>query len=235
MDAVAANCRSIMVWLDSALADGRLGQDPTEAILPDSAAEGHSRRAMERGGTSHSGKPFQVLRDLLSQERGCRTGGVGATGYDLARHIESLPTTHEMIPASDCCLCFYDQFREIDPLLILPRSQDGEKGIVDPNLVGLSSTFSQESYFRAVQRSKQYISAGDIYQVNLSQRFRFPLRQEPFALYQRLRDINPAPFAAYLNFPQAQVLSASPERFLLFDPDSRFVQTRPIRAHVLVA
>lgn len=94
---------------------------------------------------------------------------------------------------------------------------------------GLHSTFTPDAYHRAVERAKRYIVAGDIYQVNLSQRFEAPIRQKPSELYLRLRQLNPAPFAAYLNFPEVQVLSASPERFLLFDPTSRSVQTRPIK------
>jgi para-aminobenzoate synthetase component 1 len=80
-----------------------------------------------------------------------------------------------------------------------------------------------------VQRARDYIFAGDIYQVNLSQRFQLPLAGEAFDAYLRLRRRNPAPFGAYINLPEVQVLSASPERFLRFDPVSRCVQTRPIK------
>jgi para-aminobenzoate synthetase component 1 len=91
------------------------------------------------------------------------------------------------------------------------------------------SSFSPEDYRRAVGRARRYIFAGDVYQVNLSQRFQLPLACNPFDAYLRLRSHNPAPFAAYLNLPEGQVLSASPERFLRFDPRGRRVQTRPIK------
>jgi para-aminobenzoate synthetase component 1 len=84
-------------------------------------------------------------------------------------------------------------------------------------------------YVTAVRRALDYIVAGDIYQVNLSQRFQLPLPGGPLETYLELRRRNPAPFAAYLNLPQAQVLSASPERFLRFDAASRRIQTRPIK------
>jgi para-aminobenzoate synthetase component 1 len=74
-----------------------------------------------------------------------------------------------------------------------------------------------------------YIYAGDIYQANLSQRFQtiLPEGDSPFALYQRLRRLNPAPFAAYLNFGDIVIASASPERFLQLR--GGWVETRPIK------
>ncbi|MDH7577682.1 MAG: aminodeoxychorismate synthase component I [Bacillota bacterium] len=87
--------------------------------------------------------------------------------------------------------------------------------------------FTRETYRRAVQRAKDYIAAGDIFQVNLSQRFACPLAVSPWSLYRRLRRINPAPFAAYLNYPEAAVASASPERFL--QVRNGVVETRPIK------
>src|SRR5207245_9719569 len=70
--------------------------------------------------------------------------------------------------------------------------------------------------------------AGDIFQANLSQRLQAPLAGTPFELYRRLRQRNPAPFAAYLDFGQVVVASSSPERFLRVD-DGRRVETRPIK------
>lgn len=92
---------------------------------------------------------------------------------------------------------------------------------------GLGSTFTKEQYIDAVLRAKEYIKKGDIYQVNLSQRFHTRLTMHPFGLYSILRRINPAPFAAYLNFGDVKVLSASPERFIKVV--DRNIQTRPIK------
>ncbi len=91
----------------------------------------------------------------------------------------------------------------------------------------LRSNFSRESYMAAVNRVKAYLAAGDAYQVNLSQRFQSPYAGDPWSLYLRLREANPAPFAAYLGFPEAQVLSASPEEFLRLDGGR--VRVRPIK------
>ena len=91
------------------------------------------------------------------------------------------------------------------------------------------SNFTREDYLAAIRRAKEYIAAGDIYQVNLSQRFTADLSVSPFELYTRLRTRNPAPFAAYLNFDDVAIVSSSPERFLLYSEASRVVRTRPIK------
>lgn len=93
----------------------------------------------------------------------------------------------------------------------------------------LTSNFSRDEYELAVQKVIDYIYDGDIFQANLTQRFVTQLASDdtPFALYQRLRKINPAPFAAYLNFNDTVIASASPERFLKLSGNQ--VETRPIK------
>jgi para-aminobenzoate synthetase component 1 len=97
----------------------------------------------------------------------------------------------------------------------------------DPR-TGLRSSFTHDAYLVAVNRVREYILAGDIFQANLSQRFEAPLVEPPWDLYRRLRTQNAAPFAAYLDFPEALILSASPERFLRVDAGGK-VETRPIK------
>lgn len=97
------------------------------------------------------------------------------------------------------------------------------------------SNFSKENYLRAVERAKQYINAGDIYQVNLSQRFQTQIEASPYEIYKRLRKINPASFSSYLKFDNKYIISSSPERFLSLQnrPGSggmvRKIQTMPIK------
>ncbi len=102
-------------------------------------------------------------------------------------------------------------------------------GVEGAEAIGLRSTFTHRGYLDAVARVREYIVAGDIFQANLSQRFQSPLREPAFDLYRRLRQRNPAPFAAYLDFGELAVLSASPERFLRLDENGRHVETRPIK------
>ena len=93
--------------------------------------------------------------------------------------------------------------------------------------ITLKSNFTPEKYIKAVNRVREYIAAGDVFQVNLSQRFEADLEIPPYELYKRLRKVNPAPFASYLNFPGVAIVSASPERFLKVRGD--LVETRPIK------
>lgn len=92
---------------------------------------------------------------------------------------------------------------------------------------GLNSDFDRESYCRMVERAKEYIAAGDIFQVNLAQRFMLKSSQEPFKIYRRLRQVNPAPMAAFLDFGDVSVCCSSPERFLKVTKGQ--VETCPIK------
>jgi para-aminobenzoate synthetase component 1 len=105
---------------------------------------------------------------------------------------------------------------------------EGESQTTQENrMVLLKSNFTHEEYIKAVDRVREYIAAGDVFQVNLSQRFEADLKIPPYELYKRLRMVNPAPFASYLNFQGVTIVSASPERFLKVQGD--LVETRPIK------
>jgi len=75
----------------------------------------------------------------------------------------------------------------------------------------LDSNTSKENFIRMVAKAKDYILAGDIFQVVLSQRFKVPFKLPPFALYRSLRRTNPSPFLYYLNFENFSVVGSSPE------------------------
>jgi para-aminobenzoate synthetase component 1 len=92
---------------------------------------------------------------------------------------------------------------------------------------GLTSDFSRGAYLEAVERAIEYIAAGDIFQVNLSQRLLSPARDDAVALYLRLRRRNPATFSGYFDLGDFQIASASPERFL--QVRERQVEARPIK------
>ena len=91
----------------------------------------------------------------------------------------------------------------------------------------LESNMSRGSYFKALEAVLEYIAAGDIYQANISQRFATRFGGDPWALYSGLRSRFPAPFGAYLNCGTFQILSNSPERFLLIEGDR--ISTCPIK------
>jgi len=90
----------------------------------------------------------------------------------------------------------------------------------------MGSTHTREQYAAMVERTKEYIAAGDIFQANLSQRLCFPFEGSPVELYNRLSAINPSPFAFYFDFGDFQLVSCSPERLIRMAGD--FVETRPI-------
>ena len=91
----------------------------------------------------------------------------------------------------------------------------------------VSSTFSRENYLRAVEQVIEYIAAGDIFQANLSQRLLTPAPCSSIELYERLRSVNPAPFAGLMMWDDWAIVSASPERFLCVTEGE--VETRPIK------
>ena len=89
------------------------------------------------------------------------------------------------------------------------------------------SNISRTDYIRSVEKIIEYIKAGDVYQVNMSQRFEMQFSGNAFTLFRHLFEKNPAPFFAYINAGDHQIVSTSPERFLLMD--GRHVETRPIK------
>ncbi|MBN1443519.1 MAG: anthranilate synthase component I family protein, partial [Planctomycetes bacterium] len=96
-----------------------------------------------------------------------------------------------------------------------------------PGKRGVWSNFPRDGYLRAVRRAIDYIHAGDIFQVNLSQRLLARCQEDPATLYLRLRQLNPAPFAGYADLGGHVVISSSPEQFLAVE--SGEVITRPIK------
>jgi para-aminobenzoate synthetase component 1 len=97
-----------------------------------------------------------------------------------------------------------------------------------PDRPGLRSTCSEADYRASVARVVAAIEDGEVYQVNLSQRFTARTAAAPFALYRELRRRSPAPYGAFFHAGSAAILSTSPERFLRVWPDG-IVETRPIK------
>ena len=91
----------------------------------------------------------------------------------------------------------------------------------------VTSNMDKQVYEKAFNAIQHYIHEGDCYQVNLAQRFSATARGNAWLAYQKLREISPAPFMAYMNLGALQVVSGSPERFL--QVVDRHVETRPIK------
>ena len=92
--------------------------------------------------------------------------------------------------------------------------------------VEIKSNFKKREYEKAVQKAKEYIFAGDIFQVVLSQRFECKPKTEPFKIYQKLKEINPSPYMYMLEFDKLKIAGTSPE--ILVRVDNEKVIVRPI-------
>lgn len=182
-------------------------------------------------------------------------GAVGYLSYDIGNYIEKLPRTAiDDTDVYDLYFGFYNFVIVVDHLLnktfiatpdideqiesnIL---KDIETKILNANKkdlefdknenideVKLSSNFKKSEYINAIEKVRDYIKQGDIYQANLTQRFSGKTNLSSYQLYKRLRDVSKAPFAAFLNFENYQVLSNSPERFIKCIDNT--IEARPIK------
>ena len=120
---------------------------------------------------------------------------------------------------------FHDVAGRIEKRCVTRREQIEKKDLLSETR--LDSNFTKDEYIYAINKAKEYIKKGDIYQVNLSQRFSCKIDVPANALFERLRAINPAPFASFLDFKDVKIVSASPERFLC--KRGRSIHTRPIK------
>ncbi len=177
------------------------------------------------------------------------TGGyLGWLGYDFAWEIETLPyenpdplpfpVAYWYQPDSFAVLDHHQQMlwlaaatvADLDHLtaqLSQPRvSSDLDQLPVNSEAPSLEFLSDRQAYTDAVRQAKQYIQAGDIFQTNLSLRFRTQTSHSSWAIYQHLQQINPSPFASYWRSPWGEMISCSPER--LIQKQGRFAQTRPI-------
>jgi para-aminobenzoate synthetase component 1 len=107
------------------------------------------------------------------------------------------------------------------------ESNRADAGHAVPGASQLVSSFSASGFIGAVERALRYIRAGDIYQVNLSQRLSAPFAPGGWELYQRLAAVSPAPFSAFLDCGGFQIASSSPELFLRLS--GSHIRTRPIK------
>jgi anthranilate synthase component 1 len=92
--------------------------------------------------------------------------------------------------------------------------------------IKLHARTKREDFLQSVKTAKEYIAAGDIFQVVLSQRLDFPLPAAPFDIYRSLRTVNPSPYMYFLRMDDLQVLGSSPE--MLVKISNRTLEYRPI-------
>ncbi|MBW2010457.1 MAG: aminodeoxychorismate synthase component I [Deltaproteobacteria bacterium] len=181
-------------------------------------------------------------------------GLFGYFSYDLKDHLEKLPKTsvddlglpHIRLFAPSI-IVVHDKKKEVTRLCIPKRMLSGKstvdedldffKSIVNSNPPkkgtfsgdpgGFRSNFTKANYLEALVKIKEYIASGHVYQVNMSQRFEMDFKGDTFSLFETLYHANPAPFFAYINAGDHQIVSTSPERFV--QRIGKYVETRPIK------
>lgn len=180
-------------------------------------------------------------------------GMVGYLGYDLARFFESLPDKgKKTVPVPDLYFGVTDELIIIDHVkntltIIIDSENETTRKHVDERIqeiedslqyndvpqnayvysaANLKSNLDLREFTGLVERTQKYIQEGDIFQVNLSQRFEADFKGSTWGYYKRLREINPSPYQGYMNFGDMQLVSASPER--LVKVDKKTIETRPI-------
>ena len=211
--------------------DSSLGDDAGWTTPPAEA------RRVLRGtpvGAKLSGGVAQTWRDplealsWLDHERRVGRRWVGYFAYELGRLFEPTAATKPL--PNDSTLFVWG---EVGPSPT-SRRRGGSRGSgfpapdPRPSPRRPDSTFTRDAYLRAVARCVDYIRAGDIFQVNLSQTFTLPFAGTADALYAALLDRSPAAYGALLDFADHAILCNSPELFLRVTNDRRVV-TRPIK------
>ncbi|MGR8978513.1 MAG: aminodeoxychorismate synthase component I [Gammaproteobacteria bacterium] len=245
------------VFLDSGFPYCRQGRYDIIASDPVCTLVTHGNTTkITRGGVSiiSEDDPFDLVKRQLTplNERFAdlpfNGGAIGYFSYDLARRLERLSVIAEDAEKiAEMAVGIYNwavivdhqqrksyligrecgapQWRSlIEQFSSLPEKRDDAPFEV----VGeISANMDKFSYTRAFERIKYYLKEGDCYQVNLSQRFAAACRGDSWTAYRRLRELNAAPFSGFLNLPEVQILSSSPERFLKLTDG--YVETKPIK------
>ena len=123
----------------------------------------------------------------------------------------------------------HDRGHWFDPDGLLSQLPESSPPIAPPPSLAFTPQVPRAAFIDQVRRAQAYIAAGDIYQVNLAHPWLadWPAQADPLAAYLRLREVSPAPHAAFLDLDGTRVLSASPELFL--DLRGRAITTRPIK------
>ncbi|MGB5635995.1 MAG: anthranilate synthase component I [Waterburya sp.] len=201
--------------------------------------------------TPTTGEILPFLRSLLQQFIVNRpqvahlpfTGGwLGWLGYDLAWEIEQLPELNQdplpfpvaywyepecfaVLDHAEQTLWLAANDSEQLNYLEVKQSFQGEQPFA-PTASPITFLTNQEQYQNAVKQAKKHIQAGDIFQTNLSLRFKTNTTADSWSIYQQLQTINPSPFASYWRSPWGDVISCSPERLVQLEGNQ--AQTRPI-------
>jgi len=229
------------VLLHSAAVDGDLGRRSYLACEPEEVLEAHGGVITLRDRTGavvdrHAGDPLAALEQFIRRhDRGAAAGdaavpfAIGWLGYDLGRQIERLGPGP---PPADTPDLWWGHYPEVEVLEAPAAVRPGPRGVAPlPRLGPLRADQDDDAYARAVDRIRDYITAGDVYQVNLARRLVAPVLApgDALAIHAAVAARSPASFAALIEGDGATVISASPELFLRRAPGGDRLETRPIK------
>lgn len=243
------------ILLDSSKEDERLSKYSFIGLNPFLIFELKNKKTYIDG-NEIKGEPFKILENLINEYKNdlqddipLLSGAMGYITYDSGRILEELPDiSEEDFNIPDMKFIFYKNIIIFDLIndkkyitdldgnnekihKILKKIDNGHK--INDEIVAeksnniFYSNFIKEDYKSAVARLKDYIVSGDVYIANMTQRFWCNNEDDSFDIYKKLRSINKAPFSAYLNFSDFQVISSSPERFIQVVDNK--AHTRPIK------
>ena len=141
-----------------------------------------------------------------------------------------LVAAHVPLDRPDLGRAYAEASRRIDEVvdvLLAPTAEAAPELNLDaPPAAEFESTFTRDRFMEAVRASIEYILAGDIFQVVLSQRLRLALALDPFDIYRALRVVNPSPFMFYAKSPRCTLVGASPE--ILCRVEDGAITNRPL-------
>ncbi|MCH2448793.1 MAG: anthranilate synthase component I [Gracilimonas sp.] len=131
--------------------------------------------------------------------------------FDHVKHQVVLIKTIFTDQESDLDIAYQKAQRSLDEMEEAALSSNYQNRPFSIDTESLSSNMEQEYFERVVEKAKEYIYEGDIFQVVLSQRFEADMSGDPFMLYRALRMVNPSPYLFYLDFKDFQLVGSSPE------------------------
>jgi len=147
--------------------------------------------------------------------------------FDNVEHRIKIVSNAYINEGDDVDEAYASSLRKIDAIVEQLRKRTPERGGQTPGgTVEISSNFRREDFLRAVERVKEYIVEGDIFQAVISQRFSASLTVDPFDIYRALRVINPSPYMFFLKLGEATLVGSSPEILVRVEGES--VNVKPI-------
>lgn len=202
------------------------------------------------------GNPFDILSNLIKSfnieikdELPFVAGAIGYFSYSMRKYCEEIKDhTVSLVNVPDSIFVFYeniiifDLIKDITYISAISENpdssiykvqekminniEDNENEVNQKNTV-FHSNFSKNEYIESIKKIKDYIINGDVYITNMTRHIWCDNYDDPFSIYKRLRKINKAPFSAYMNFEDFQIISSSPERFI--SVTDKKVITSPIK------